>query len=215
MKPLITPSLLQHIRTDLPLSIATVTAEKLQAAAEKFGITTGLRVSHFLAQIAQESGFRPIEENLRYTSPQRIFDLFQWDGTNKRYRFSSVAECKLLTFNPQGLANVIYADRMGNRGIASGDGWNYRGRGFIQITGRSNYEKYGKLTGFDLLGSPGLALQYGVGALVAAAFWQDHGLNPLADRNDIRTITRRINGGEHGLTDREDYLVLARSFLKV
>jgi putative chitinase len=100
---------------------------------------------------------------------------------------------------------------MGN--ILPDDGWQYRGRGAIQLTGRANYRRAGEGLGLDLLADPDRVATPEVGCLVAAWFWHDRGLNALADRWDFVTITRRINGGLHGLPDRERYLARATDAL--
>ncbi len=100
-----------------------------------------------------------------------------------------------------GAANRNYGGRMGNS--KAGDGSKYKGRGFIQLTGKDNYRTYGKKLGIDLVNNPELAADPDTAIKIAAAFWQDHGLNELADREDIKGITRRINGGYNGLKDRE------------
>lgn len=96
-----------------------------------------------------------------------------------------------------------------------GDGFSYRGRGLIQITGRANYAVYGKLLSLDLLGDPDEAAECGTAAAIAAAFWVAHGLNWLADADDLLTITRRINGGLNGLDDRAAALARAKAHLGI
>ncbi|WP_245808314.1 glycoside hydrolase family 19 protein [Deinococcus hopiensis] len=94
-----------------------------------------------------------------------------------------------------------------------GDGYRYRGRGWIQLTGRHNYRRFGQKLGLDLEGNPDLAARADVAAKLAAAYWTDRGLNAYADQGDFREITRRINGGYNGLADRERYYGLASTFL--
>lgn len=94
-------------------------------------------------------------------------------------------------------------------------GFSYRGRGLIQITGRANYAVYGKLLSLDLLGDPDEAAECGTAAAIAAAFWVAHGLNWLADADDLLTITRRINGGLNGLDDRAAALARAKAHLGI
>lgn len=189
----ITPDLLRAVRPDLPQSIATLLAPKLHDACEKAGITRNFRrVAHFLAQIGHESGFRPQEENLWYTA-NRIVQV--WPN-----RFSGVQDAQSCAMNPEALANRVYGGRMGN--TQKGDGYRFRGRGLLQITGRANYRTYGDLIGQPLTDQPDLALQYGVGSQIAVAYWAQRGLNRLADLDDLTGITRAINGGLNGLQDR-------------
>lgn len=189
----ITPDLLRAVRPDLPESIARVLAPKLQSACEKAGITRNARrTAHFLAQIGHESGFRPQEENLWYTA-RRIVQV--WPS-----RFASVQDAQSCAMNPEALANRVYGGRMGN--TQKGDGYRFRGRGLLQITGRANYQTYGDLINQPLTDQPELALQYGVGAQIAVAYWTQRGLNRLADLDDLTGITRAINGGLNGLADR-------------
>ncbi|EZI22716.1 glycoside hydrolase family 19 protein, partial [Pseudomonas extremaustralis] len=98
-------------------------------------------------------------------------------------------------------ANVVYADRMGNAG--PGDGWKYRGRGLIQVTGKTNYAACGEALGLDLINQPELLERPQYAAMSAAWFWSANGLNTLADAGDLTKITRRINGGLTGQADRQ------------
>ena len=165
------------------------------------GITTRRRVAHFLAQIGHESGsLTRTEENLNY-SATRLRQI--WPT-----RFT--AETALNYANhPQRIANRVYANRMGNGDEASGDGWRYRGRSPIQLTGRDNYRRMADLTGLPLLSKPDLACNVTEGALIAATWWQANGLNPLADTGDTLAVSRRVNLGSatttrtpNGLRDR-------------
>ena len=108
----------------------------------------------------------------------------------------------LLERRPELIANHVYADRMGNGSVASGDGWRYRGRGLIQLTGRDNYRACGSAIGADLLAAPGLLEQPEWAAMSAAWFWFSNGLNELSDVGRFEEITRRINGGTHGQLQR-------------
>ena len=174
----------------------TVVATKLAVAMKRFGITTPRRAALFLAQLMHECpGLNPTEENLDY-SARRLREV--WPK-----RFPTLAVAERYAHDPRALANRVYAGRMGNGTEESGDGWRFRGRGFIQLTGRDNYGKYGRKVGFDLLENPDLVLQIGVGALVAAAYWHENGCSPLADAGNIEEVTLRINGGRLGLAERE------------
>lgn len=204
---MITDELLISICPQLPVSAAGLAAPRLYQAAERFGINTPMRVAHFLAQLGHESGFVPKAENLNY-SAQRLCVV--WPT-----RFPTLDDAKPYEYNPRKLANKVYSKRMGNGDEASGDGWKYRGRGFIQITFRANYRTYGQLIGYDIEQEPDLALQYGVGGLIAAAFWKTHGLNGRADHDDLPGITRAINGGLTGLAERAVLLTRAKRALGI
>jgi putative chitinase len=104
--------------------------------------------------------------------------------------------------NPEKIANKVYADRMGNGDEASGDGFKYRGRGLIQLTGKDNYRACGDALGVDLVENPDLVSSPQYAALSAGWFWDKNKLNQFADANDMTTLTKRINGGTHGLDDR-------------
>lgn len=149
---MITPQLLQQLCPGLDPGTAALSAPRLQTAAERFGINTRLRMAHWLAQLAHESGFKPAVENLNYNA-QRLTQV--WPS-----RFPTLASAQRCAHNPEALANTVYAGRLGNGGAESGDGFMFRGRGFLQITGRSNYAKYGKLIGIDLIAQPELAAQF-------------------------------------------------------
>lgn len=179
---------------------------KLNEVLGKYGINRNQRrFTHFLAQIAHESGhFGSLEENLKY-SGERLWQVF-------RKYFRDEAEAMEFARQPERIANRVYAGRMGNGDEASGDGWRYRGRGFIQLTGRDNYREIGKKIGVDIEADPDLvARDVTTALLVSAAFWDSRKLNTLADKDDLREITRRINGGFNGLDDREKLLKRARA----
>ncbi|MCL6619728.1 MAG: glycoside hydrolase family 19 protein [Thermomonas hydrothermalis] len=168
-------------------AIATVWAGPLSAAMQRYGITTRRRAAHFLAQIGHESGsLTRTEERLDY-SARRLLEV--WPG-----RFDA-ASARSYAHQPERIANRVYARRMGNGDEASGDGWRYRGRSPIQLTGRDNYRHMGDMTGLPLLDRPDLALQVEHGATIAAAWWQENGLNALADTGDILAVSRRLNLG--------------------
>ncbi|MBI1340298.1 SH3 domain-containing protein [bacterium] len=179
---------------------------QLNQVLAKYGINRNTRrFTHFLAQIAHESGhFRSLEENLKY-SGERLWQVF-------RKYFKDEAEAMSFDRQPERIANRVYSNRMGNGDEASGDGWRYRGRGFIQLTGRDNYREIGRKIGVDIEANPDLvASDVTTALLVSAAFWDSRKLNAAADKDDLREITRRINGGFNGLADREKLLKRARS----
>ena len=178
-------------------------ADALNPALARFDITTTARLSSFLAQSGYESGeFNRLREILNYTTPQRLMKV--WPK-----RFPTEASALPFVSNEMGLANLVYANRLGNGDSASGDGFRFRGRGIIQVTGRSNYGEAAAALGLDLIGDPDLLLQPKHAAMSAAWFWSSRGLNGLADDGtgdddleDFAEITKRINGGTTGLKDR-------------
>jgi putative chitinase len=186
-----------------PVARAARWAAPLYRAMTRCGITTRRRAVHFLAQVGHESaGLMRVEENLNY-SAQRLCEI--WPS---RFNAKTAAE---VARQPQRIANRVYANRMGNGPEASGDGWRYRGRGPIQITGKNNYRRMGELTQLPLLDMPSLAIEVEEGALIAATWWRANGLNSLADSGDILAVSRAVNLGTpsttrtpNGLQDRID-----------
>lgn len=179
---------------------------ELNKVLSKFGINKNpKRFTHFMAQIAHESAhFNRLEENLKY-SGERLWELF-------RKYFNDQAEAQSFARQPEKIANRIYGGRMGNGDEASGDGWRYRGRGFIQLTGRDNYREIGRRIGVDLEANPDLvATDLSVALKASCAYWDWKKLNALADADDIRGITRQINGGYVGLADRQKLLDRAKA----
>lgn len=162
------------------------------------------RFAHFMAQVAHESGhFSRIEENLNY-SGDRLWQVF-------RKYFTDEAEALTFAKQPEKIANRVYCNRMGNGDEASGDGWKYRGRGFIQLTGRDNYREIGKKIGVDIETDPDLVVKdVSVALKTACAYWDSRKLNALADKDDLRAITKKINGGYIGLAERQALFDRAR-----
>jgi putative chitinase len=151
----------------------------------------------FLAQIAHESdGLRLREENLNY-SAARLMQV--WPA-----RFPSLAAAAPFARDPEKLAEQVYGGRMGN--VRPGDGYRFRGRGYLQITGRDGYRLVGHHAGLDLEHQPELAADPEHALAIAGAFWMWKRLNPLCDQGDFATVTRRINGGLVGLQDRFAWL---------
>lgn len=168
-------------------------APMLAAEARRCEINTPSRVSHWLAQLHHESaGFTRTEESLSY-SAKRLTEV--WPG-----RFPALSLAAPFARNPQALANKVYAGRMGND--QPGDGWKYRGRGFIQITGKDGYRRASEWTGLDLVKDPDMAAMPLHACRIAADYWRALGLNAFADAGDIKGITTRINGGLTGLDER-------------
>jgi len=171
--------------------------EALDVTCHEFEINTPQRMAAFLAQVAHESGnFRAIRENLNYSA----------DGLRRIFpRYFTNVDPNQYARQPEKIANRVYANRMGNGPEHSGDGWNYRGRGLIQLTGKSNYIQCGNALGVDLVSDPSY-LETAEGAARSAGwYWHSRGLNAFADQGDILTITKRINGGTIGLEDRKKH----------
>lgn len=171
-------------RASAPLVQALVDNQAMLAARD---IDTRLRVSHFLAQIMTETGgLRRLDENMNY-SATRLTQVFS-------RRVVTPAKAAALAGQPEAIANWIYRNRLGNGGPETGDGWAYRGSGYIQLTGRTNYRLRGEEIGLPLEGQPDLARQPGPGLEAAAAYWAARRINVPADLNDRRGIRRLVNG---------------------
>lgn len=192
--PLIEPAqLAAGLRVPLARALAWVPV--LDAAAQEFGIDTPARLAMWLAQCAHESArFLRLTEGLSY-SARRICEV--WPK-----RFPSETEALPFQFAPQALANRVYALRMGNGPESSGDGWRYRGRGLLQLTGRDAYARCGAVLGLDLLTVPEQVAVPEIAARSAAWVWSTKGCSPLADAGDFEAVTRCINGGTVGIQER-------------
>ena len=171
---------------------------QIPSVMSTFKIDTALRLSHFLAQCGHESvGFKAIQENLNYGAKGLL-------GIFKKY-FPTEAKALQYERKPEKIANLVYGSRMGNGDEASGDGYKFRGRGYIQLTGKNNYVAFGKAINEDIAANPDLvATKYPL--LSAAWFWSSNSLNALADKGaddaSVTAITKRVNGGTIGLPDR-------------
>jgi putative chitinase len=174
---------------------------------EEYGIDTPTRLAHFLAQTSHESGgFRAIEENLNYKAETltKIFPKYFHDKDPNDY-----------AKQPEKIANLVYGGRMGNGLAESGDGYRYRGRGLIQLTGHDNYKRFADSLGMTMdeaveyLGTPEGAVES------AAWFWANNGLNEIADTDDVTKVTKRINGGTIGLAEREAHTEAFKEMLGV
>lgn len=162
----------------------------------KYEIVTKERVAMFLAQTGHESVmFKFMEENLNYSASRLRIVFGKYFGPGKRNENN-------YEYNPEKIANVVYANRIGNGGTRSGDGYRYRGRGIIQLTGKANYTDFANDIGISLEDSVEY-LTTKKGAVEAACwYWDTRGLNRYADTKDVYTTTRLINGGTNGLSDR-------------
>jgi putative chitinase len=172
----------------------------LNQAMDRWNINNRARVAAFLAQAAHESGeLTRLEENLNY-SAEALVRLWP-----RRFTPELAAACAR---RPEAIANVVYADRMGNGDVTTGDGWTFRGRGVFQLTGRANYGDCSTaITGEadTLLVNPELLTTAAYACDSAGWFWDSRGLSDLADRDGFEEITRKINGGLIGLPDRVMY----------
>jgi len=167
---------------------ARLYADPLQAAAARFGIQSKARVAAFLAQLHHESAaFTRTEENLYYTTPERIRAM--WPT-----RVPTLLDASKLCRNPQALANTVYANRLGNGDSTTGEGWRYRGRGLIQLTGRSNYHVASDALAANYVANPDSVAAPEGACLTAAWFWASIHGNDLADASLIDALTKRING---------------------
>ena len=179
--------------------------EPLNAAMDEFGISSAREQAMLLAQCGHESGgFSVVQENLNYKAEGlgRIFPKYFRDVDPNDY-----------AHNPEKIANRVYANRMGNDDEDSGDGYRYRGRGLIQLTGKDNYNACGAALKIDLHSDPDY-LETAEGAARSAAwFWSHNGLNRFADADDIVGCTKRVNGGTIGLEERTKFYQAAKSVL--
>ena len=184
---------LANLKGHIPDSVIA----QIPDTAAKFGITTPLRLAHFLSQCGHESGgFKAVTENLNYSADglKKIFPKYFPGNLNESY-----------ARNPQKIANKVYSSRMGNGDEASGEGFKFRGRGFIQLTGKSNYMSFDKTVDDDIIANPDLvATKYPLAS--AAFFFQKNNLWSICDQGAtdqvVAAVTKRVNGGHIGLQDR-------------
>jgi putative chitinase len=175
--------------------------DQISDTASKFGITNNLRLAHFLAQCGHESGgFRAVSENLNYSAKGLC-------GIFRKY-FPSVTIALQYERKPEKIANKVYASRMGNGPESSGDGYKFRGRGYIQLTGKDNYSLFNATVPESILDMPDLvASKYPLAS--AAFFFKRNNLWAICDRGatpDVVTaVTKRVNGGTIGLADRQKH----------
>ena len=167
------------------------------------GIDTPLRASHFLAQVAHESGgFKFKSENLNY-SKESLVKVFP--------KYFTAASAETYHRQPEKIANKVYANRMGNGDEKSGEGWKFKGRGFIQLTGKSNYKQFSEdIKDNKVYDNPDIVADDEYAGLSAIWFWNKNGLSKIADTDNLRDdktlikITSRVNGGTHGIVDRTE-----------
>lgn len=177
------------------LHIGPQWTDSLNETFDRFGIETPRQQAAFIGQCGHECGnFKILEENLNY----RAATLMKlWP---KRFPNQQVADS--YAGNPKKIANMVYASRMGNRDESSGDGYRFRGRGCIQLTGHANYFHAGQALGVDFVMEPDLVATPKFAALTAGWFWSTHDCNRLAEAADWPSLTKKINGGTIGLSDR-------------
>ena len=178
--------------------------------AAKFGITTPLRLAHFLAQCGHESGgFKAVQENLNYGAKGLR-------GIFAKY-FPTDAKALEYERKPEKIANLVYGNRMGNGAEATGEGYKFRGRGYIQLTGKENYSRFDKTVDEDIVSNPDLvATKYPLAS--AAFFFQSNGLWAICDKGaddaTVTSVTKRVNGGTIGLADRLEHFKEYYALLK-
>jgi len=190
----------------VPREIARQFAEPLTAAMARFGITSKESRAVFLAQVLHESkNLTRMVESLNY-SAERLLTVSGFKGRFTPAQANHYGRTEAHPANQRSIACIAYAYRNGNGGPVSGDGWNFRGRGPIQITGRANYKKCGAALGLDLLKNPELIEQLEIGCLAAAWFWDQgnktgRSLNFLAEQGKLTAVREVINGGDNGLME--------------
>lgn len=177
-----------------------------EAVFARYGITTPLLMAHVMAQISHECGAgRDVVENLNYTAG-RMMQV--WPS-----RFSTMASAAPYAGNPRALANKVYNGRMGNR-TSSDDGWNFRGRGGSQTTGREGYEQVRKATGLDVVAHPELLIDPAHFLTCAVSDFINCGCLPFAGDDDVAGVTRKLNGGAIGLAERKVWLTRWKAVLR-
>jgi putative chitinase len=172
----------------------------------KYNINTPLRIQHFLAQIYTESGGLTVfKENLNYsnTGLRRVFGKYFTELQALHYQRK-----------PEMIANRVYANRLGNGPESSGDGWKYRGKGAIQITGKANYQSLSNDLGVDFVTNPQLLETIPYSIISAGWFWDKAKLNAVADKDDVLAVSRKINGGTNGLDHRKKWLEHFKKVIK-
>ena len=197
------------LESDMPVTNSAFKLEKLKGhipdsviaqipdTAAKFGITNTLRLAHFLSQCGHESGgFKAVSENLNYSADglKKVFGKYFPGNLNESY-----------AKQPEKIASRVYGSRMGNGDEASKEGWKFRGRGYIQLTGKSNYQSFDAIVEDDIINNPDLvATKYPL--MSAAFFFNKNGLWTICDKGaddaTVTAVTKRVNGGTLGLADR-------------
>ena len=188
------------------LHIGPQWVDALNATFDRFNISTPVQQASFIGQCGHECGqFKVLEENLNYRA-ETLMKL--WSK-----RFPTLEFANQYARNPKKIANMVYSNRMGNRDEASGDGYRFRGRGCIQLTGHANYFHAGQACGQDFVMEPDLVATPQYAAMTAGWFWNTHNLNQYADSRNFVLMTKRINGGTIGLDDRIKHIDMAIAVL--
>jgi putative chitinase len=175
--------------------------DQIPDTAARFGITNTLRLAHFLAQCGHESGgFRAVQENLNYGA-KGLLSIF------KKY-FKTIEKANAYQRKPEKIANLVYGNRMGNGDETSGEGWKFRGRGYIQLTGKENYKSFDATVPEDIIANPDLvATKYALAS--AGFFFKKNNLWSICDKGSssdvVTSVTKRVNGGTIGLADRQKH----------
>ncbi len=202
---LIDAALLRVICPERTLAELEPWVDPIRAACARFEINTIRRIAAFVAQMAHESGLKAREEDLNY-SAKRLAEVWSRFAANpsaspKERQPNNLA--RACAHNPEKLANVVYANRMGNGPPESGDGWRHRGVGPLQNTGKQNHERFAEAMGMSLADALTYMRTVEGGIMAAAWFWEANDINRLADTPGVADESRAINGGENGLADRE------------
>lgn len=185
--------------------------DALNETFDRFQIDTPMRQASFIGQCGHECGqFKVLEENLNYRAAT-LLKLFP--RTPKRTWGFTTEEAAAYERQPKKIANRIYGNRMNNRDESSGDGWRFRGRGCIQLTGSANYHHASKALGVDFIMEPDLVSTPKYAAMTAGWFWNTHKINQYADVQDWIMMTKKINGGTIGLDDRIKHIMQALQIL--
>lgn len=192
----------------LPRERAITFFPNLVSCFEQFEINTVDRISAFLGQVLVESSsFSRLEESLFYTKAERLKQVF-------RKYFSTLEQANQYLRNPEKLANYVYANRIGNGNEATGDGWNFRGRGLIQTTGRGNYSVLAKATNIDCLENPSILLNPKYACISAGYFFNSNNLNSLADKQEFNLLTKKVNAASLELQRRTAFYNRSLAILK-
>lgn len=192
-------------------SVAQQYADMFNELFPKYGITTRERVAGFISQVGHESmGFTRLVENLNYSAHGLAATWKSRYSTGKMVMVKGrkVPEPNMLALSlhrrPEAIANNCYADRMGNGPEASGDGWKFRGRGLLMITGKFNYTRVAKATGLDLLKNPELLEQPRNATVASLIHWDTEHLNVHCDKRDLVALSKGVNGGLIGFDERKE-----------
>ena len=169
--------------------------ESLNKGFDKYSIIDKNEIAMFLAQTTHESNnYKRLEESFNYR-PERLFEVF-------KKRVGTIEKAKeLCSKGAKAIGDFVYGGRLGN---AKDEGYKYRGRGIIQLTGKNNYKYYGDKLNIDLVNSPDLAKEPNIAIEIALLFWKEKGCGLLARNGDVKGVTKLINGGYNGLEDRQN-----------